>query len=421
MTYDFKITKKEKEYLRELARKQIEYANLPVMENRKKLWYDHNSLKGERPVIVMEMRTFEDEMLSDLKCESTVTKKIEKNLKRHIVNYEQINDDKVVPPYYTVNWEIEINEFGIAIERKYGKDSKGKNIGYAEEHPITNLKEDISLLKHSQFDVDRDYTMALKEFAEDIFGDILPVKIKNTSLQWHVTPSAKAIRLMGLETMMFSMMDYPDEMHSLYNFLKEDIMNYIKWQEKEGLLTLNNGNDYTGAGSYGFTDELPTAEYKNTGNVKAKDLWGNMNSQSTVGISPEMFGEFIYPYYYDLAENFGLVYYGCCEPVPDIWDNYISNLPNLRKVSISPWCDEEVMGEALKSENVIYSRKPSPNYVGVGNFDKKGFVKSIKDTLKAAENCSLEFIFRDVYSLNGDLNKPGKAVKITRQLIDELW
>ena len=61
---------------------------------------------------------------------------------------------------------------------------------------------------------------------------------------------------------------------------------------------------------------------------------------------------------------------------------------------------------------MIYSRKPSPNFIGVGNFDELAFTEQITKTLKAAKDCTVEFSFRDIYTLNGDIKKPGKAVKI---------
>ena len=191
---------------------------------------------------------------------------------------------------------------------------------------------------------------------------------------------------------------------------------------KRGPLTLNNANHFAGAGSYGFTDELPSEDHTPTGQITTKDLWLNINSQETVSVSQRMYREFILPYYADLAKEFGLVYYGCCEPVHDIWDCCVSQLPHLRKVSISAWCDEDRMGEALRGSRVIYSRKPSPNFIGVGTeFDEEGFVEHIRKTLQAARGCSLEFIFRDVYTVSGDRRKPGHAVAITRRMIDEMW
>jgi len=60
--------------------------------------------------------------------------------------------------------------------------------------------------------------------------------------------------------------------------------------------------------------------------------------------------------------------------------------------------------------------------VGVdGCFDECVFAEHIAKTLKAAKGCELEFIFRDIYTLSGDIGKPGKAVEITRGLIERMW
>jgi hypothetical protein len=52
------ISASEREYLRSLAQKQREYAGLPVMAEREKLWKSHNKLTGERPMVVMEEDIF---------------------------------------------------------------------------------------------------------------------------------------------------------------------------------------------------------------------------------------------------------------------------------------------------------------------------------------------------------------------------
>jgi hypothetical protein len=43
----FTATKSEVSYLRELAKKQREYAYLPIMAAKKEMWSDHNQLKGK--------------------------------------------------------------------------------------------------------------------------------------------------------------------------------------------------------------------------------------------------------------------------------------------------------------------------------------------------------------------------------------
>ena len=147
-----------------------------------------------------------------------------------------------------------------------------------------------------------------------------------------------------------------------------------------------------------------------------------MDSQETVGISPAMFEEFIFPCYRKIAEQFGLLSYGCCEPVDPIWDSCISKLPNLRKVSISPWCNEEFMGERLRGGRVIYQRKPSPNFLGVDPvLDEEAFRQHIRKTLLAARGCKLEITQRDVYTIHHNIPKARRYVEIIREEIEDHW
>jgi len=57
------ILPEERKILRELALKQAEYAALPEQKEKEKLWYRHNALQSERPVVVVEMGSFEKELL----------------------------------------------------------------------------------------------------------------------------------------------------------------------------------------------------------------------------------------------------------------------------------------------------------------------------------------------------------------------
>jgi hypothetical protein len=414
------FSENERFYLRDLAKKQLEIATLPIMQERRKQWLAHNSLKGDRPMISMEYRAF-SELMPEPVCSSDEAVTIEMQLLRNILNHKLVDDDKVIPAKFVVPWQIRHELFGLDIECHVAQDSLGRGIGHVFDHPIHDLKEDFHKLGRSRIKLDRERTMAEKAFAEDILGDILPVKVEEHSLQWFTTPTAKVIYLMGMEQFLFAMMDYPDEIRDLFRRMESDFKDYFRFLEDENLLSLNNGNHYAGAGSYGFTDELPTPACKQSGKITTKDLWGNMNSQETVGISPEMFKEFVFPIYHRLAEEFGLVYYGCCEPVHDIWDDCIANLPNLRKVSISAWCNEEFMGERLKEGTVIYSRKPRANYLSFSHFDEKAFAAHITKTLQAAKGCKLEILFRDIMTVGGDAERPGKAIKIVRNLIDQYW
>lgn len=282
--------------------------------------------------------------------------------------------------------------FDLEIESEHSKDSQGRDLGHQFIHPIKDLQEDMHILKPTSYSVDRERTLKWKSFVEEVLGDILPVRMGLSSPA--ICLSQNLIHLMGMEAMIFSLVDFPVEFHQVMRRMVRDHINYMKWLENEGLLLLNNNNTVVAQGTFGFTRDLPGNNSADKECITTHDIWGYMDSQETVNISPEMFGEFFFPYYHEAAKQFGLLNYGCCEPVHPLWEKYLSTLPNLRKISVSPWCDEEYMGQVLKGRDVIFHRKPSPNYIGVGKeLDEAAFREHILKTVDCAKGCKLEFSF----------------------------
>jgi hypothetical protein len=406
----------ERKYLRELAEKCREIAALPVMAERRKRWLAHNRGEITTPLIVVEEQTFVEDILPPLKCTDPATQAIERQLLTAISVHELIDDDKVAGAEFIVPLEISFSLFNLTRQREFSKDSNGRTLGYHDKPFLTGLEGGLPDLPASAYGVSFEKTHAARDLAEDLIGDILPVKIKNQSMCWRLGLTMHLIELMGMENLFLALMDTPDEVKKLVDRIADELIGLLRWQESEGLLTLNNGNDYAGAGSYGFSDELPAAGFP--GKVRLCDQWCNLNSQETVGVSPDVYKEVFFPAYERIAALFGLVYYGCCEPVHEIWNPCLSSLSNLRKVSISPWCNEEMMGESLRGSKIIYSRKPSPVFLGVeGSFDETLYAEHIRKTLKAAAGCPLELIHRDIYTLSGDRQKAGRAVKLIRSLL----
>ncbi|MFI3214213.1 MAG: hypothetical protein R3Y24_12845 [Eubacteriales bacterium] len=404
------VSVKEREHLRELAKKQLELSQLPIMKERENLWFQHNELKGTRPMVIMEDITFWDEICPTLQCESSLAREIEEELYKNIVIVDLLDDDKVVTSYYKLNYELKYKKYGLEPKVIYAADG----LGFHVVPEIEEIEEDFEKLSPSIFEYDEVGLKHKKEMIEEIIGDILPVRLINATNQWGMSLTHNVVDLMGTENMFCSMLTEPDEFHRLMEFVTDDSIRLLRFQEEMGIMQVNNRNDYMGSGSYCFNNEIGNVAEGDA--VKSIDTWGHINSQESVGISPAAFQEFILPYILKLSKEFGLLYYGCCEPVSDFWKEGVEKIENLRKVSISPWCNEEMMAEQLAGSKTIYSRKPSPNFIGIeANFDEVGFREYIRTTAKLINNCKAEFIFRDIYKLHGNIEKVKKAVQITRE------
>jgi hypothetical protein len=177
------------------------------------------------------------------------------------------------------------------------------------------------------------------------------------------------------------------------------------------LLSLNCDGTYVGSGGFGWTHELPGPDFQGT--VRPSDMWGFGESQETIGISPRMFAEFIFPYQVSVLEKFGLNCYGCCEPIDSRWD-IVKQVPRLRRVSVSPWSNHLKMVEFL-GDQYIYSMKPNPADLAMSTFDEERIRSKMRQALQITRNCRVEVIMKDNHTINHDPQRILKWVKITRQ------
>lgn len=414
------ISAQEREYLRTLAARQKELAESDRNRELEKRWTAHNALQKGEPLAVIETETFWKEICPPLRCTDPDARAIEERILFHLVPAELIGDDRMVPAAHRVPLQVQVEEFGIKKEKQTSSDAS--SAAYQYKHPLQDLETDLDLLKPSTFSHNLSAARAQADLAEDIFGDILPVEIENQSLLWHVMPTQKVVDLMGMENYFMSMYDTPDELHQLMRFITDDLIRCIRWEEEEGILTPNWADHYAGSSNFGYTSLLPASEKKNIDlrrgktDIKMRDLWLNINSQESVGISREMFEEFVLPYYKELCAQAGLVYYGCCEPVHGIFTGGLDQIGNIRKLSISAWCDEASIAEQLKGKNIIYSRKPSANFLGVGEqLDEDAFRAYMQKTMDLTRDLNVEVIFRDVYTLSGNTGKLKTALRILRE------
>ena len=418
----YTISASDREILREVAKRQLEFANMEENKQKIKNWYLHNALKGEKPMIHLELWTFAQEILPQrLRCQGEYARQIETALYGNFINQELFGDDKVTPDFYPMGYDTWFTLFDIPVHVAHTTDKDGnQSLGHQFQSVLEDLEEDYHKLKETKFGVDTELTMRKKQVIEEAIGDILPVKLQMDCL--YSVPTQMLVHIMSMENMMFAMYDYPELFKEMMDRIANDTLAYYKMLEEKRLILPTTSFESVGQGTWSFTEELPGWEEWEKRPFTTKDVWGFMDSQETVGISPQMYEEFIFPCYKKISETYGMLSYGCCEPVDPIWDNCLSKLSNLRKVSISPWCKEEFMGERLKGTKVIYHRKPSPNLIGVDKvLDEDAVRKHIRKSLEAARGCKMEITQRDVYTIHNDVSKAKRYIELIREEIENHW
>lgn len=415
-----KISQRDRQILRDLAKKQLDISQHPEMQKLKKEWTLHNDCKGTRPMITVELYTFSGEIIPPLlKCEGEWARQIEARLYSNYVNFKLFGDDTPVLDYFPIYYDTKFIPFGIEFKTIHSKSDQN-SLGHKFVEVIKDLKKDKHILKKSEFSIDKTAHLKTMDALNDIFGDILPVRLTGQSL--YCTLTQDLVHLMGMENFFISLLDYPEEINTVLSNLADDYIEYYKALEREGVILPTTGGQLLRQGSFCYTEDLPGYDELEKRPLSSKDVWGFMDSQETVGVDPEIFKEIVFPAYKKVAEHFGLLSYGCCEPVDPIWESCISTLENLRKVSISPWCNEEYMGRRLCGKNIIYHRKPSPNFLGVGkDVDEEAVRSHIRKTLNAAKGCHLEFSQRDVYQINNTPEKVKRYVSIIREECENFY
>jgi len=144
-----------------------------------------------------------------------------------------------------------------------------------------------------------------------------------------------------------------------------------------------------------YTEELPAKGF-NPDKPRTKDLWTFGLAQMFSTVSPAMHQEFELDYSNRWFERFGLVYYGCCDPLDRKMD-IVRKIPNLRKASMSPWVDLE-RGAESTGKDFVFSRKPNPAFLAMSIWDTEIVENDLRETLNTCKRyrCPVEFILKDV-------------------------
>lgn len=407
------IGEKDRMVLRKLAQEVREIAEQEIQEEKRKLWYALNSLQPIRPVVFCDPENGWNEIIppETLHCESALAREWEMKLRKEIFWGRFMGDDRVVEPYFDVPYLYSESDWGMR-ERKIGGTAGGS---YRWEAPLKDYR-DMAKLRFPEINIDYEKTWKILALAQDIFSPHLHVRLKS-AFWWSLGMTWILVNLRGLEQIMYDVYDHPGELHQLMSFLRDGHLQKLDFLEKHRLLSLNNDGTYVGSGGFGYTHELPASNF-DPGHVRTKDMWGFAESQETIGLSPQAFADFIFPYQYPLLERFGLNCYGCCEPLDKRWE-VVKNFPRLRRISVSPWANREKMAEYLENRYIL-SLKPNPAYLAVPQLDEEFIRKELQRDLQVTRGCVVEIIMKDNHTLGRNPENAIRFCKIAQEEIEKI-
>jgi len=414
MVTTFHFTQKETDCLRKLGAAVAEISLRADMAQKKALWTAHNDLKTTDPLVFIDPENGWNEIIDakTLVSENPLARVWEMALRKQIYWADGMKDDKVIEDYFDVPYSYSDDGWGLDL----GKVGGANGGAYKVVQALRDYDTDFDKIHYPNITIDWEQSHMVMELAHAIFDGILKVRRKNT-WWWTLGMCWDFINIRGLEDFMMDLIAEPENFHRMMNLLCEGKLKMLDFLERNELLALNTGGTYVGSGGFGFTGELPRPGYD--GYVTTMDMWGFVESQETVSINPDQYGEFILPYHKRIADCFGLNCYSCCEAYNPRW-KYVKQLPRLRRVSLSPWADWSTVPEYL-GKNYIASIKPMPTPLALDEMDEN-IVR--RDCRKAAEQTKggiCEFIMKDNNTLGHDPRHATRWVEIMREEIDRVY
>ncbi|MFV0438875.1 MAG: hypothetical protein ACK5PS_15965 [Desulfopila sp.] len=391
------VSAKDKAILRELAKQVAEIAELPVQRERKDLWARMVNLRETRPMVWMCDICWNEMAVSDeltLQTTGTFCRNIEEDLRQTLFRWRHMPCDMVVEPVVYAPRVFANTGFGIDVQEKTVQtDADNAVVSHQFQQQIRN-EDDIARIVTPKILYNAEKSAENFQAYSDIFDGILGVEYRGAPGIWYALWD-KLITWTGIQDTLMDLIERPEYIHKLLDRLMTASLGALDQLEALNLLSLNNNNTRIGSGAYGYTDELPQEGF-DPAHVRATDIWGCAADQILGSVSPKMHEEFAMHYDRQWLSRFGLTHYGCCEPLHNKIE-LLRTLPNLRRISISPWTDLEKAAAQVNGDYVL-SIKVNPEVLARDDWHPQSARKELETKMQIAKehNCQAEVIMKDI-------------------------
>ena len=363
------------------------------IQRRRKMWARHITMEKVEKVPVVVFLIWDDEALwKEILPDDPVSRDpfdaaIELQLKQKLWKWRSIPDDDLIRQYVALRlprpsgapplWGLEL-----PVERT---DDRGSY------RPVPVVKDvgDLAKLRKPHFRWDEKERQGLLEKAKALLGDRLPVFFRSNEMG--ESPFEHAVRLCGMEALFIGLIDRPEFVHAVMEFITDGMVNYHREREAAGFVSAEE----SWRSCKVRWDKLP----EDSSRLALKDVWAYVSAQSAAPLSPKHYAEFIQPYHERVAEIFGKVYYHGCEDLTRKIDT-IANLPHLGRFHVSPWTDLAAAVAKLNRRFIIEKHVHSPNVLF--SYSEDEIRRELRDALDVAGNEVMEIHLSDISTVEHD-------------------
>jgi hypothetical protein len=375
----------DKYIIQELAKQYMEFALSEKQQKANARMKATNDLLVVRPPVLIDEIPWHELECEELRlrCADPRAQKVETYLRRSLYRKKYFKSDLIMPAEWPVRMSYDISPLGLSAEETR---SDGKGIEYAD------VMEDESCLERINppaFKARPEKDAANMAYYTELFSDSMPVRLCGVnylySAFWDVIS-----RLRGVTPIYEDMYDRPEYLHAIMEKLVGRTAAQLDFiEEKLHVDPHIESLHCTPAAVSGLAED------------GLKATWYRGMSQCFSNVSPAMFKEFELDYIMPLASRFAYTYYGCCEPLDDRIE-LLKQIPNLRKLGVSPWANVNRCAEQIGA-NYVLSRKPNPAHVAHAT-DPEVIRREAEESVKACllHGCPMDYVLKDITTVSGN-------------------
>jgi len=379
--------------LRELGRELAEAAADPINESRREIQRKINRFERTRPWISIFQEPWHELNVDgelDLRCEDDFCRGIEQGLRQTLFKWRHYPGDMTVSAVSVQPFCIVDTGFGITeqadIERTDGMNSvvsRHFHIQIKDEADIAKIK--MPVVTHNEALTEECYQKRC-----EIFDGVLEARKAGCGSFWF-PPWDQLVRWTGVQEVLMDLALRPEYVHKLVGRLVDCWLRRLDQYEEQQLLS-----------------------------APAKELTVSGAAQIFSEVSPEMHGEFALQYESRFFSRFGKTYYGCCEPLHNKVEVCARYLPNMYKISMSPWVDFKKAVENVGSR-FIFAWKPNPAFVAYDQWDPDLVRRDVKEKLAmaAANGCIVEIHLKDISTVRYEPQRLTEWDRIVKECAEE--